>query len=562
MFALNTILIFGVIVLIFWNGTVLIQFLTLLYYKFRIPTYTSMDRKEIGEEIESIIKPLEDFLLSKGFIYQSMLLHNGWFLGGDENYHKLYYYDKDRGIHAYIETQPYRGALQSAKISYGTMYESKKASMTIDGLDYGYPVIPEDIYLFDHYLGDNEKMYEAHLKDREIKGEVISYNAFKAEDLQYEHEKTEAIYIDKYEKEGYIRLTSYGYRFIPSFKLWIFSQKMVKKYKQYRKVLMQSASEEYHKEKVNEQCENKKSDNKKSEINSLLMQIDSISKPRGESNKMVWFVGSIIVFAILFAFLGFSLFEIGMLVVVLLIHELGHFLAMRYFGYRDTNILFMPFGAATMGRKSQKSAFEEYIILLAGPLPGIVISAMLFMAMMMNILPQENEIILQYVMFSFIINYLNLLPIYPLDGGRITQILLLLRYPRAQFYFYVVSLVVVALAALLAQDFILAIFVVIVGLGLRHNYYISKVMRKILITRDDNEITKENVAELLVNDESFKTQLPFNKANIAKQVLEILHTKKPSILLAVFGFAFYCVLVFVPLWFLFLSRILSSMPMG
>ncbi|MEJ2437592.1 MAG: hypothetical protein P8Y35_06315 [Sulfurovaceae bacterium] len=120
----------------------------------------------------------------------------------------------------------------------------------------------------------------------------------------------------------------------------------------------------------------------------------------------------------------------------------------------------------------------------------------------------------------------------------------------------------VALAALLAQDFILLIFVVIVGLGLRHNYYISKVMRKILLTRDDNEITKEDVAELLVNDESFKTQLPFNKANIAKQVLEILHTKKPSLLLAIFGFAFYCALVFVPLWFLFLSRILGGMPMG
>ena len=557
MFALNTILIFGIIVLIFWNGTALIQFLTLLYYKFRIPTYTSIDRKEIGEEIESIIKPLEDFLLSKGFVYQSMLLHDGWLLGGDQNYYTLYYYDKEKSIHAYIETQPYRGALQSSKISYKTIYESTRECITVDGLDYGYPTIPDDTYLFDHYLGNNESVYEAHLKDREIQEEVIGRGAFTPEELQHHKEMIDAHYSKTYEQEGYTRSTSYGYRFTPSIKLWIFSKKMVKKHKHYSKVLMQSAYEGDHKR------EEEEGDRKsKSEINSLLMQLSSLDKPRGESNKMVWFVGSIIVFAILFGFLGFSLLEIGMLVVVLLIHELGHFLAMRYFGYRDTNILFMPFGAATMGRKAKKSAFEEYIILLAGPLPGIIISVIFFMAMMMNILPQENEIILQYVMFSFIINYLNLLPIYPLDGGRITQILLLLRYPRAQFYFYVVSFVVVALAALLAQDFILLIFVVVVGLGLRHNYYISKVMRKILLTRDDNEITKEDVAELLVNDESFKTQLPFNKANIAKQVLEILHTKKPSLLLAIFGFAFYCALVFVPLWFLFLSRILSGMPMG
>jgi Zn-dependent protease len=555
-FALNTILIFGVIVLIFWNGAILIQFLTLLYYKFRIPIYTSIDRKEIGKEIESVIKPLEDFLLSKGFVYQSMLLHNGWLLGGDQNYYALYYYDKEKSIHAYIETQPYRGALQSAKISYETIYESKRECITVDGLDYGYPAIPDDTYLFDHYFGNDEKVYEAHLKDRDIEGEVLSKRVFAPEELRHHKEAIDALYSKTYEKEGYTHSTSYGYRFTPSIKLWIFSKKMVKKYKQYSKVLAQSRHEE--------DCNRKEEENQKSksEINSLLMQLSSIDKPRGEGNKKVWFVGSMIVFAILFGFLGFSLLEIGMLVVVLLIHELGHFLAMRYFGYTDTSIFFMPFGAATIGRKSKKSAFEEYVILLAGPLPGIIISAILFMAMMMNVLPQENEIISQYVMFSFIINYLNLLPIYPLDGGRITQVLLLLRYPRAQFYFYLVSLVVIVLAALLLQDFILLIFVVIVGLALRHNYYISKIMHKILTTNHNNEITKEDIAEMLVNDKSFKTQLPFNKAHIVKQVIEILHTKKPNIFLAIFGFAFYCVLVFIPLWFAFLLKIVSGVPVG
>ncbi len=557
MFALNNVLLFGIIVLILWNGAVLMQFLTLLYYKFRIPTYTSIDRQEVGEEIESIIKPLEDFLLSKGFVYQSMLLHDGWLLGGDQNYYKLYYYEKEKGIHAYIETHPYKGALQSAKISYETIYESKRECITVDGSDYGYPAIPDDTYLFDHYLGNDESVYEAHLKDREIQGEVLSKRVFTPEEFKHHIEAIEALYGKTYKEEGYIRSTSYGYRFTPSVKLWSFSKKMVKKFKRYRKVLMQSAYEENHQRKVDE--ENHKS---KSEINSLLMQLNSMDKPRGESNKMVWFVGSMIAFAILFGFLGFSLLEIGMLVVVLLIHELGHFLAMRYFGYADTSIFFMPFGAAAMGRKSKKSALEEYIILLAGPLPGMIISAVLFMAMMMNILPQENEMIMQYVMFSFIINYLNLLPIYPLDGGRITQMLLLLRYPRVQFYFYVVSLVLVALAALLSQDFILLIFAVIVGLSLRHNYYISKVMHKTLSANHDNEITKEDVVEVLINDEGLKTQLPLNKANIAKQVIEILHTKKPSMLLAIFGFAFYCVLVFVPLWFAFLLKILSGVPMG
>lgn len=87
-------------------------------------------------------------------------------------------------------------------------------------------------------------------------------------------------------------------------------------------------------------------------------------------------------------------------------------------------------------------------------------------------------------------------------------------------------------------------------------------MHKTLSPNHDNEITKEDVVKVLVNDESLKTQLLLNKANIAKQVIEILHTKKPSMLLAIFGFAFYCALVFVPLWFAFLLKILSGVPMG
>src|SRR5439155_12865752 len=63
------------------------------------------------------------------------------------------------------------------------------------------------------------------------------------------------------------------------------------------------------------------------------------------------------------------------LVAVLLYHELGHFVAMKLFGYRDATIFFVPFfGAATVGRKHDATAAQQIIVLLAGPVPGLLLA--------------------------------------------------------------------------------------------------------------------------------------------------------------------------------------------
>ena len=62
------------------------------------------------------------------------------------------------------------------------------------------------------------------------------------------------------------------------------------------------------------------------------------------------------------------------LVAVLLLHELGHLVAMRWAGYRDLKIFFIPFiGAMVSGREQQATAGQKMLVLLAGPVPGIVL---------------------------------------------------------------------------------------------------------------------------------------------------------------------------------------------
>src|SRR5581483_4306602 len=69
---------------------------------------------------------------------------------------------------------------------------------------------------------------------------------------------------------------------------------------------------------------------------------------------------------------------LAVLVPVLLFHELGHYVAMRCFGYRNLRMFFIPFfGAAVAGKHYNISGWKKAIVALAGPVPGILVGAVL-----------------------------------------------------------------------------------------------------------------------------------------------------------------------------------------
>jgi Zn-dependent protease len=103
------------------------------------------------------------------------------------------------------------------------------------------------------------------------------------------------------------------------------------------------------------------------------------------------------------------------IVGVLLLHELGHFAAMRAFGYRDTSVFFLPFlGAAAAGSKPEASVGERAIVLLAGPVPGLLLGLWWFHAPVGAVGGTAAVILVA-------VNLSNLLPVSPLDGGRLVE---------------------------------------------------------------------------------------------------------------------------------------------
>jgi len=108
-------------------------------------------------------------------------------------------------------------------------------------------------------------------------------------------------------------------------------------------------------------------------------------------------------------------FAVG-LVVLIFIHEIGHVLVLRRYGVAATAPVFIPFMGAFIGMKQlPKNATMEAYVGLGGPVIGSLGAfAAYFVYRATN---HDLWLVLAYI--GIILNLFNLLPLMPLDGGRI-----------------------------------------------------------------------------------------------------------------------------------------------
>ncbi|HIP45790.1 MAG TPA: hypothetical protein EYG93_10805 [Sulfurospirillum arcachonense] len=271
MFTLENLSVLLIVAILLWNGLTILQFFTFLYYKFRYSNFVVMDRNELDKNTQEIINPLEDFLISKGFEYQTMMVHESMIIGNAQKYHIAYYYNPVNHVHAFVRTLPFRGALESATITYETIYESKNICTSLNGEEHNIATEPEYVYLFDHYLSSLDEVYKSHLNDRNIENEIISKEVFSSMGIVDYKTYDEHCYIEAWEKTGILKMTEYGYRFTLSWALWKFSKENIKGYKKFSKVLNGEKTEQ-------------KKDDTQSQTNGILTQLKEMGKPRGDSN--------------------------------------------------------------------------------------------------------------------------------------------------------------------------------------------------------------------------------------------------------------------------------------
>lgn len=115
----------------------------------------------------------------------------------------------------------------------------------------------------------------------------------------------------------------------------------------------------------------------------------------------------------------------GILMLFAFIHELGHMIVGILLGFKPEKLEIMPYGVSVgfnvkcedYNKKIKKGnmlAIKKLIIALAGPLTNFIIT-IIFLMVNINFFGIERELV---IYSNILIGIFNLIPIYPLDGGR------------------------------------------------------------------------------------------------------------------------------------------------
>lgn len=148
--------------------------------------------------------------------------------------------------------------------------------------------------------------------------------------------------------------------------------------------------------------------------------------------------------AVYFVAVGMA-YEFVCTLSAVMLHECAHAKVAKKLGYELNVIKLMPYGAALCGDASMTPRHEA-LIAVAGPLFNLSIS--LVFAALWWLVPSSYLFTQAFCCCNLYIGVFNLLPVYPLDGGRIALSLLSLKLKRGKAYF--IMRIVSAVAGLVA----------------------------------------------------------------------------------------------------------------
>jgi len=158
-----------------------------------------------------------------------------------------------------------------------------------------------------------------------------------------------------------------------------------------------------------------------------------------------------ITFLLLIAWLAFGYYAQGgsavaasrvifvlLLFLCVVLHEFGHAFAAKAFGINTPDITLLPIGGVARLERMPEEPVQELIIAMAGPLVNVVIALGLFVVggaqgLLNRSTVEGGGLIAQLLTINIMLVLFNLLPAFPMDGGRVLRALLATRlsYARA-----------------------------------------------------------------------------------------------------------------------------------
>jgi Zn-dependent protease len=127
--------------------------------------------------------------------------------------------------------------------------------------------------------------------------------------------------------------------------------------------------------------------------------------------------------ALIYAQLFGWAFGVG-IVLLILIHESGHVVVARIMGLPVTLPVMIPFLGAFVSMKQQpRSVAQESIMAIGGPVLGSIAAGLCYLGYLSMPDSSTGQLLRALAYFGFLINLFNLIPLTPLDGGRVTSLL-------------------------------------------------------------------------------------------------------------------------------------------
>lgn len=118
-----------------------------------------------------------------------------------------------------------------------------------------------------------------------------------------------------------------------------------------------------------------------------------------------------------------------------LLHEYGHAIAARRFGIRTLDITLMPIGGLARLERMPDKPMQEFYVAIAGPLVNVAIAVILFLVKALDLITAPaaptvdfgSNFVGQLMVVNVGLVLFNMLPAFPMDGGRVLRSLLAIK---------------------------------------------------------------------------------------------------------------------------------------
>ncbi len=158
-------------------------------------------------------------------------------------------------------------------------------------------------------------------------------------------------------------------------------------------------------------------------------------------------------FLLLLAWIGFIYYRQGgtpaaisgivfilLIFLCVILHEFGHAMAARVFGIQTPDITLLPIGGVARLQRMPDEPWQELIVAIAGPLVNVVIAGILIPIVGLGwgtdpveiLASPTGSVLAKVALVNVILVIFNMIPAFPMDGGRVLRSLLAMVMPYAK----------------------------------------------------------------------------------------------------------------------------------